>query len=31
MTIELRGSHAIFISHPNEIAALIERAAKAAK
>jgi len=30
-TIELRGSHAIFISHPNEIAALIERAAKAAK
>ena len=30
-TIELNGSHAIFISHPKEIAALIERAAKAAK
>jgi pimeloyl-ACP methyl ester carboxylesterase len=30
-TIELRGSHAIFLSHPKEIAALIERAAKAAK
>jgi pimeloyl-ACP methyl ester carboxylesterase len=29
-TIELRGSHAIFLSHPNEIAALIESAAKAA-
>jgi pimeloyl-ACP methyl ester carboxylesterase len=29
--IELRGSHAIFLSHPKEIAALIERAAKAAK
>jgi pimeloyl-ACP methyl ester carboxylesterase len=30
-TIELRGSHAIFLSHPKEVAALIERAAKAAK
>ena len=30
-TIELGGSHAIFISHPKEVAALIERAAKAAK
>jgi len=30
-TIELPGSHAIFISHPAEVAALIERAAKAAK
>jgi pimeloyl-ACP methyl ester carboxylesterase len=30
-TIELRGSHAIFLSHPKEIAALIETAAKAAK
>jgi pimeloyl-ACP methyl ester carboxylesterase len=30
-TIELRGSHVIFLSHPKEIAALIERAAKAAK
>jgi pimeloyl-ACP methyl ester carboxylesterase len=29
-TIELRGSHAIFLSHPKEIAALIETAAKAA-
>ena len=29
-TIELRGSHAIFLSHPREVAALIERAAKAA-
>jgi hypothetical protein len=29
-TIELRGSHVIFISHPKDIAALIERAAKAA-
>jgi pimeloyl-ACP methyl ester carboxylesterase len=29
-TIELHGSHAIFLSHPKEIAALIERAAKAA-
>jgi len=29
-TIELRGSHAIFLSHPKEIAALIEKAAKAA-
>lgn len=30
-TIELSGSHAIFLSHPKEVAALIERAAKAAK
>ena len=30
-TIELPGSHAIFISHASEIAALIEKAAKAAK
>ncbi len=30
-TIELRGSHVVFISHPMEIAALIETAAKAAK
>jgi pimeloyl-ACP methyl ester carboxylesterase len=30
-TIELRGSHVIFLSHPKEVAALIERAAKAAK
>jgi hypothetical protein len=30
-TIELRGSHVIFLSHPKEIAALIVRAAKAAK
>jgi pimeloyl-ACP methyl ester carboxylesterase len=30
-TIELPGSHAIFLSHPNEVAALIEKAAKAAK
>jgi hypothetical protein len=29
-TIVLNGSHAIFLSHPKEIAALIERAAKAA-
>jgi pimeloyl-ACP methyl ester carboxylesterase len=29
-TIELHGSHVIFLSHPKEIAALIERAAKAA-
>jgi pimeloyl-ACP methyl ester carboxylesterase len=29
-TIELTGSHAIFLSHPKEIAALIEKAAKAA-
>jgi pimeloyl-ACP methyl ester carboxylesterase len=27
--IELRGSHAIFLSHPKEVAALIEKAAKA--
>jgi len=30
-TIELVGSHAIFLSHPKEVAALIEKAAKAAK
>jgi hypothetical protein len=30
-TIELRGSHVIFLSHPKEVAALIENAAKAAK
>jgi len=29
-TIELSGSHAIFLSHPKQIAALIEKAAKAA-
>jgi len=29
-TIELTGSHAIFLSHPKEIAALIEKAAQAA-
>jgi pimeloyl-ACP methyl ester carboxylesterase len=29
-TIEIPGSHAIFLSHPKEVAALIERAAKAA-
>ena len=29
-TIELPGSHAVFLSHPKEIAALIEKAAKAA-
>src|ERR1700756_4052722 len=29
-TIELPGSHAIFLSHPKEVAALIEQAAKAA-
>jgi pimeloyl-ACP methyl ester carboxylesterase len=29
-TVELRGSHAIFLSHPNEVAALIESAARAA-
>ena len=28
-TIELAGSHAIFLSHPREVAALIEKAAKA--
>jgi pimeloyl-ACP methyl ester carboxylesterase len=28
--IELRGSHAIFLSHPKEVASLIEKAAKAA-
>jgi pimeloyl-ACP methyl ester carboxylesterase len=30
-TIELLGSHAIFLSHPKEVAALIESAAKSAK
>jgi pimeloyl-ACP methyl ester carboxylesterase len=30
-TIELTGSHAIFLSHPKEVAALIEKAAKAAE
>jgi pimeloyl-ACP methyl ester carboxylesterase len=30
-TIELRGSHVIFLSHPKEVAALIESAAQAAK
>ena len=30
-TIELPGSHAIFVSHAREVAALIEKAAKAAK
>jgi pimeloyl-ACP methyl ester carboxylesterase len=30
-TIELLGSHAIFLSHPKEVAALIESAARAAK
>jgi pimeloyl-ACP methyl ester carboxylesterase len=30
-TIELTGSHAIFLSHPKEIAALIEKAAKSAE
>ena len=30
-TIELPGSHAIFLSHPREVAALIEKAAKAAE
>jgi pimeloyl-ACP methyl ester carboxylesterase len=29
-TTELRGSHVIFLSHPKEVAALIEKAAKAA-
>jgi pimeloyl-ACP methyl ester carboxylesterase len=29
-TIELAGSHAIFLSHPKEVASLIEKAAKAA-
>jgi pimeloyl-ACP methyl ester carboxylesterase len=29
--IELRGSHAIFLSHPKEVAALIEKAAQAAQ
>jgi hypothetical protein len=26
-TIELAGSHAVFLSHPKEVAALIEKAA----
>lgn len=30
-TIELPGSHAIFLSHPKEVAALIEKAAQAAQ
>lgn len=30
-TIELSGSHAIFLSHPTEVAKLIERAARAVK
>jgi pimeloyl-ACP methyl ester carboxylesterase len=30
-TIELAGSHAIFLSHPREVASLIEKAAKAAQ
>lgn len=30
-TIELPGSHAIFLSHPKEVAALIDKAAKAAQ
>ena len=30
-TIELPGSHAVFVSHPKEVAALIEKAAKAAQ
>jgi len=30
-TIELAGSHAVFLSHPKEVAALIEKAAEAAK
>jgi pimeloyl-ACP methyl ester carboxylesterase len=30
-SIELPGSHAIFVSHPKEVAALIEKAAKAAE
>lgn len=30
-TIEIPGSHAIFLSHPKEVAALIERAARAAE
>ena len=30
-TIELAGSHAIFLSHPREVASLIEKAAKAAE
>jgi pimeloyl-ACP methyl ester carboxylesterase len=29
-TIELPGSHAVYVSHPKEVAALIEKAAKAA-
>jgi len=30
-TIELHGSHAVFLSHPKQVAALIEQAAKAAE
>jgi hypothetical protein len=29
-TIELPGSHAVFLSHPKAVAALIEKAARAA-
>jgi hypothetical protein len=29
--IKLQGSHAIFLSHPKEVASLIEKAAKAAE
>lgn len=31
ITLELNGSHVIFLSHPQEIAALIEKAARAAQ
>ena len=30
-TIELPGSHVTFLAHPKEVAALIEKAAKAAQ
>jgi hypothetical protein len=30
-TVELNGSHVIFLSHPKEVAVLIEKAAKAAE
>jgi hypothetical protein len=30
-TVELEGSHGIFLSHPREVVALIDKAAKAAK
>jgi len=29
-TIEIPGSHAIYLSHPKEVASLIEKAARAA-